>query len=70
MRAIERPCSAVIRESMSRKGQRRRSASRRPTVDLPAPIKPVRTTRLGKDSGGGMGEDAGDGVDPGGPALI
>ena len=67
-RATERPCSAVIRESMSRKGQRRRSASRRPTVDLPAPMKPVRTMRAqwARTSGGGIGEDAG----PAGPALI
>ena len=38
-------------ESISRKGQRRRAASIRPTVDLPAPMKPVRTMRRGRAAG-------------------
>src|ERR1019366_9330862 len=45
MEGTARPGRDSIEASRSRKSQPRRAASRRPTVVLPAPIKPVRTIR-------------------------
>src|ERR1017187_3235141 len=45
MEGTARPVRDSIDASRSRKSQPRRAASRRPTVVLPAPIKPVRTIR-------------------------
>jgi hypothetical protein len=47
MSAMVMAARASTRTSESRKSQPRRSASRAPTVVLPAPIKPVRTIRVG-----------------------
>src|ERR1035437_3824069 len=45
MEGMARPARDSMRASRSRKSQLRRAASRRPTVVLPAPMKPVRTMR-------------------------
>jgi hypothetical protein len=44
MSGIDMPAAASISMSASRNGSRSRADSRRPMVDLPAPIMPTSTT--------------------------